>query len=303
VENTLRRRTILNNLITLLFISKHCKSFTYIVYKKKIREKMEEELFGASERLNDDYIIGFTDDVGSIFDSSGNTMTLTHMPLVFATPTKKSKIIADLDSDLSSDGDISNDSTESPSYDSETINLFEKVSSIDTINSMSTFDIIKLNAEQQISKKSKVKRPMNSFMLFSNEMRPILQSIHPDSTNNDISKLLGNIWKSMSADLKRPYMDRAAKIKAEFSTQHPDFTYSNRGQRRKVKKRKHDPLGSASEIRPLPNIEFFENTEDATMIVAPVKEYMSPEFIREVAGRVITEARSTQTQPPNCILF
>jgi len=263
---------------------------------------MEEELFGASERLINDYIIGFSDEVGGIFDSSGNQMTLTHIPLVLATPTKKRKIIPDLDSDLSSDGDISNDSTESPSDDSETTNLFETTEKVSTIDTISTFDLIKLNAEQQISKKSKVKRPMNSFMLFSNEMRPILQSIHPDSTNNDISKLLGNIWKSMSADLKRPYMDRAAKIKAEFSTQHPDFTYSNRGQRRKVKKRKHDPLGSSLETRPLPNIDI-ENPNDVTMIVTPSKEYMSPEFIREVAGRVITEARSTQTQPPNCILF
>jgi len=266
---------------------------------------MEEELFGA-ERLINDYISEFTEEVGDIFDSSGTTMTLTqNVPLVLSTPTKKRKIVTDLDldSDLSSDGD-SNDSTESPSDDSnEPLNLFETrpEKAVTSVNSVSISDLIKLNADQQISaKKMKIKRPMNSFMLFSNEMRPILQSIHPDSTNNDVSKLLGNIWKSMSADLKRPYTDRAAKIKAEFSTQYPDFTYSNKGQRRKIKKRKHDPL-SIADSRPIPNIEIFESTEDVTVRMPP-KERLSPEFIREVAGKVITEARS-QAQPPNCILF
>jgi len=268
--------------------------------------EMEEELFGA-ERIINDYIIEFTEEVGGIFDSSGTTMTLTqNVPLVLSTPTKKRKIVADLDldSDLSSDGDISNDSIESPSDDSnETLNLFETQpeKAEASVNSMSLGDLIRFNADQQISsKKTKVKRPMNSFMLFSNEMRPMLQSIHPDSTNNDVSKLLGNIWKSMSADLKRPYTERAAKIKAEFSTQHPDFTYSNKGQRRKLKKRKHDPL-SITDSRPIPNIEIFDSTEDVTVRIAAPKEQLSPEFIREVAGRVITEARSQA--PPNCVLF
>jgi len=268
--------------------------------------KMEEELFGA-ERLINDYIIEFSEEVGDIFDS-GTTITLTQsIPLVLTTPTKKRKIVLDFDSDLSSDGDISNDSTESPSDDSETSNLFETFQEKPTEASANSIlgDIFKLNSDQPLtliaSKKSKIKRPMNSFMLFSNEMRPILQSIHPDNTNNDISKLLGNIWKSMSSDLKRPYMDRAAKIKADFSSQHPDFTYSNKGQRRKPKKRKHDPL-STTETRPIPNIEISENTEDVAVLIAPPKEQLSPEFIREVAGRVVTEARS-QAQPPNCVLF
>lgn len=61
-----------------------------------------------------------------------------------------------------------------------------------------------------------VKRPMNSFLLYSNEMRPILQAQHRDSTNAQISKMLGAKWKAMTPLEKQSYVDAAAKVKIEF---------------------------------------------------------------------------------------
>eukprot|EP01092_Planopodium_desertum_P005596 TRINITY_DN23452_c0_g2_i2.p1 TRINITY_DN23452_c0_g2~~TRINITY_DN23452_c0_g2_i2.p1 ORF type:complete len:355 (-),score=9.02 TRINITY_DN23452_c0_g2_i2:64-1128(-) len=97
------------------------------------------------------------------------------------------------------------------------------------------------------TKREKIKRPMNSFLLFSNEQRPILQAENPDKSNAEISKLLGSKWKSMSVDKKQIYIDKAAKIKAKFHQAHPNFVYT-KGPRKK-KKRKSGQ-GSTAETSP-----------------------------------------------------
>lgn len=75
-------------------------------------------------------------------------------------------------------------------------------------------------------KSPRVRRPMNSFMLFSNQYRSVLQFENKERTNTQISKLLGEAWKSMPLEAKKPYMERAAKIKADFNAAHPDYVYT-----------------------------------------------------------------------------
>lgn len=73
---------------------------------------------------------------------------------------------------------------------------------------------------------------MNSFLLFSNEIRPVLQARHKDKTNAQISKLVGEEWHKLDADKKKTFTERAEKIKMEFSRQHPDFVYTKRRRRK-----------------------------------------------------------------------
>jgi len=99
--------------------------------------------------------------------------------------------------------------------------------------------VMLLASQQQqmaINKRNRVKRPMNSFLLFSNEMRPILQAQNKDQSNAQISKLLGNAWKALPIEEKKKYVERAAKIKTDFSAAHPDYVYTKTP--RKHKKRK-----------------------------------------------------------------
>jgi len=99
--------------------------------------------------------------------------------------------------------------------------------------------VMLLASQQQqmaINKRNRVKRPMNSFLLFSNEMRPILQAQNKDQSNAQISKLLGNAWKALPIEEKKRYVERAAKIKTDFSAAHPDYVYTKTP--RKHKKRK-----------------------------------------------------------------
>jgi len=227
-----------------------------------------EELFGAERFIHDYFRSLEYSAYESVFGLSDQAImtsrTLQELPIVMQTPTKKRKSASELDSDLSSeDGDFSYDSIGSPSEDSSdlveepvTILDFKEKNEIPLVSSSPPMVVESIDIENS---RLKIKRPMNSFMLFSNELRPVLQSIHPDHTNNDISKLLGNIWKSMSEEQKNPYVQRAAKIKAEFAVQHPDFTYS-KNQRKKQKKRKHDTPGQ--EFRTIPEIENLEDQKN-----------------------------------------
>src|SRR5688500_14472613 len=81
---------------------------------------------------------------------------------------------------------------------------------------------------------------MNSFMLFSHEMRPSLQEQDKALTNNDISCMLGQMWKEMSEEAKKPYIEEALSIKDVFNAAHPDYTYTKSPRKRqkgKLKKR------------------------------------------------------------------
>ena len=55
-------------------------------------------------------------------------------------------------------------------------------------------------------KKSKVSRPLNSFMVFGSEYRKLLQNEFPDQDNKVISKMLGAKWKSITPQQKEKYV-------------------------------------------------------------------------------------------------
>jgi len=124
--------------------------------------------------------------------------------------------------------------------------------------------VMLLASQQQqiaINKRNRVKRPMNSFLLFSNEMRPILQAQNKDQSNAQISKLLGNAWKALPIEEKKKYVERAAKIKTDFSAAHPDYVYTKTP--RKHKKRKlsvEKELSASLESASSPSLAGSSNT-------------------------------------------
>jgi len=78
-----------------------------------------------------------------------------------------------------------------------------------------------------------VRRPKNAFMLFSNDLRSIVQSQHPNVSNQEVSKLLGVIWRNLSEDQKGGYYQRAYDGRTQFRKEHPHYVFSRR---KKVKK-------------------------------------------------------------------
>merc|ERR1712072_1424806 len=69
----------------------------------------------------------------------------------------------------------------------------------------------------------KPKRAMVAFMFFSIEQRPAVQKKNPSLGIADISKVLGQQWRGMSATQKGPYEEKAAKDKMRYEREMKSF--------------------------------------------------------------------------------
>jgi len=59
------------------------------------------------------------------------------------------------------------------------------------------------------------KRPLSNYMLYSGDKRAALKEDQPSLTVPEIGKLLGEMWKGESEDVKAKYTKKAAKAKEE----------------------------------------------------------------------------------------
>ena len=63
---------------------------------------------------------------------------------------------------------------------------------------------------------NKPKRSKNAFMFFSAAKRAEIKEANPDMKSTDISKELGNLWKDLSEDDKKPFELQAATEKEAY---------------------------------------------------------------------------------------
>ncbi|KAI3435067.1 HMG box domain-containing protein [Psidium guajava] len=62
------------------------------------------------------------------------------------------------------------------------------------------------------------KRPATAFFLFMDDFRKTYKEANPDSKGvKEVAKQGGEKWKSMSDEEKKPYLDKASELKAEFN--------------------------------------------------------------------------------------
>jgi hypothetical protein len=59
----------------------------------------------------------------------------------------------------------------------------------------------------------KTKRPLTSFILFSNETRDQVKLEYPNHKFPEIGKILGSKWKALTEEEKQKYKDKADKLK------------------------------------------------------------------------------------------
>ncbi len=81
------------------------------------------------------------------------------------------------------------------------------------------------------SKGEKIPRPMNSFMLYSKDVRPFFheQGMH----HAEISRTLGKQWRGLDEKLKEEYIKRAAIVSEQHRKMYPNYKYQPR---KKIKK-------------------------------------------------------------------
>lgn len=78
------------------------------------------------------------------------------------------------------------------------------------------------------SQKERLKRPPNAYLLFNRDTRHKLLESMPHLTVAEISKEIGERWKTLSSDKRDYYMREASLLKKKHLVNHPNFIYTRR---------------------------------------------------------------------------
>jgi len=70
-----------------------------------------------------------------------------------------------------------------------------------------------------------IKRPLNPFFVFAKEQRAKFSKERPDIHNAELSKILGEMWRSMGEEEKMPYIKEAERLSQVHKMMHPDYKY------------------------------------------------------------------------------
>ena len=87
-----------------------------------------------------------------------------------------------------------------------------------------------------------IKRPMNSFIIWSKEMRPVIIKSIPNVINSEISIILGQLWLNMTDKQKEIYYKKAEELKIEHIKLYPYYKYTPQRHKEENKKEKHEEI-------------------------------------------------------------
>ena len=77
-----------------------------------------------------------------------------------------------------------------------------------------------------------IKRPLNSFMVWAKERRRQMNRDNPKMRNAEISKILGEEWRQLSDDVKKPFIEEAIRLRRQHKIDHPNYRYRPRRKNR-----------------------------------------------------------------------
>ncbi|KRZ77993.1 putative transcription factor SOX-14 [Trichinella papuae] len=94
----------------------------------------------------------------------------------------------------------------------------------------------------------RIKRPMNSFMVWAQAQRRQVKTILPEMHNAEVSKWLGKLWRQLSDEDRRPFMEEADRLRILHAIEFPDYKYKPK----KKKEKSPRMLNKADKSSPLP---------------------------------------------------
>ena len=83
-------------------------------------------------------------------------------------------------------------------------------------------DVIKT---KKVPKDGHIKRPLNSFMLYSHAARPKIRQKHPKMKQQEISKILGQQWRALSPSEQKKYQDKYRGLNGQFHEEFPSYKF------------------------------------------------------------------------------
>ena len=91
---------------------------------------------------------------------------------------------------------------------------------------------------------NQVRRPMNAFMVYAQVARKKVAGKYPNLSYRKLSKTLGELWRMLDDEERRPFVEEAERLRREHKRAHP--TYKFKPQRRRKKDDKESEAGSQS---------------------------------------------------------
>ncbi|XP_053505603.1 transcription factor SOX-11-like isoform X2 [Ictalurus furcatus] len=83
------------------------------------------------------------------------------------------------------------------------------------------------------NRKGYIKKPMNAYMVWARIQRSILCKANPNASFAEISMLLGNGWRNLSEEQKKPYYAETWRLKQKHRKKFPGSLQSTTSQRRR----------------------------------------------------------------------
>lgn len=86
---------------------------------------------------------------------------------------------------------------------------------------------------------NQVRRPMNAFMVYAQVARKKVAAKYPNLSYRKLSKTLGELWRMLNEDERKPFVEEAERLRCEHKRAHPTYKFKPQRRRKKTDSQSH----------------------------------------------------------------